>query len=151
MLAGQPCQIKACNTDFGDCDGNAANGCEANLSSINNCGACGVVCSPTPFQKIGKVSARSGGSAMSKSGASKGSFLSGRVLPVPANSQGRRDVASAGTSVPLAAPFGTRAERRVLQLRTALFRPGVRRLAQPSMKFFDHAGLTGTRFADDQD
>ncbi len=36
----------ACATGFGDCDGNAANGCETALdASLTNCGGCGVVCS----------------------------------------------------------------------------------------------------------
>jgi hypothetical protein len=46
QCSGAMCQIKACNTGFGDCDRNAANGCETNLStSVSNCGACGNVCS----------------------------------------------------------------------------------------------------------
>ncbi|MFO0560623.1 MAG: MXAN_6577-like cysteine-rich protein [Polyangiales bacterium] len=37
-----------CATNFTDCDGNAANGCEANTSNdVNNCGRCGTVC-PLP-------------------------------------------------------------------------------------------------------
>ncbi|MDP3274949.1 MAG: MXAN_6577-like cysteine-rich protein [Deltaproteobacteria bacterium] len=39
------CGIGACRTGFGNCDGNAANGCEVNLPSDRaNCGACGNVC-----------------------------------------------------------------------------------------------------------
>jgi hypothetical protein len=39
------CVVASCNAGFGDCDRNSANGCEANLgTSVNNCGACGVVC-----------------------------------------------------------------------------------------------------------
>jgi hypothetical protein len=35
-----------CETGYGDCDGNAENGCETDLSgSLANCGACGVTCS----------------------------------------------------------------------------------------------------------
>ncbi len=34
-----------CAARYGDCDGNFDNGCEAELSTINNCGACGVTCS----------------------------------------------------------------------------------------------------------
>ncbi len=30
----------SCSTGFADCDGNAANGCEASLSSISHCGSC---------------------------------------------------------------------------------------------------------------
>src|SRR5262249_13015416 len=41
------CQVATCNTGFGNCDGNAANGCESNLQTdVNNCGACGTVCGP---------------------------------------------------------------------------------------------------------
>ena len=40
------CTIASCNAGFANCDGNGANGCETNISSnVNNCGACGVVCS----------------------------------------------------------------------------------------------------------
>lgn len=39
------CFIKSCNPGWGDCDGVAANGCEAGLTSDKkNCGACGTVC-----------------------------------------------------------------------------------------------------------
>ncbi|MDP3273782.1 MAG: hypothetical protein Q8Q09_01210 [Deltaproteobacteria bacterium] len=34
-----------CNPEFGNCDGNAANGCEASLNTASNCGACGTACS----------------------------------------------------------------------------------------------------------
>jgi alpha-tubulin suppressor-like RCC1 family protein len=33
-----------CNPGFGDCDGNAVNGCEATLTDATRCGACWVVC-----------------------------------------------------------------------------------------------------------
>ena len=34
-----------CSAGFGDCDGNAANGCEANTKTdAKNCGGCGIVC-----------------------------------------------------------------------------------------------------------
>jgi hypothetical protein len=40
------CVIGTCNAGFGNCDGNQANGCEADLTSdVNNCGACGNGCS----------------------------------------------------------------------------------------------------------
>jgi hypothetical protein len=39
------CGIASCNVGFGNCDGNAANGCETNTqSSVNHCGACGTTC-----------------------------------------------------------------------------------------------------------
>ncbi|MEZ4309307.1 MAG: fibrinogen-like YCDxxxxGGGW domain-containing protein [Polyangiaceae bacterium] len=38
------CGVGACNPGFADCDGQAANGCEASLASPTSCGACGVSC-----------------------------------------------------------------------------------------------------------
>ncbi len=39
------CQIDACQTGFDDCDGLAANGCEANrMTDSANCGGCGTSC-----------------------------------------------------------------------------------------------------------
>ncbi|MBL8684203.1 MAG: hypothetical protein JNK05_33825 [Myxococcales bacterium] len=39
------CAVAACNRGFGDCDRNAANGCETNTLTNNaNCGACGTMC-----------------------------------------------------------------------------------------------------------
>src|SRR5262249_50645227 len=57
-----------------------------------------------------------------------------------------------GTAESLAAPFGNRVQRRVLQeLRTSPFDPTMRRhLEQPGVKFLDQAGFTDARFADDQ-
>src|SRR5207247_2347909 len=41
------CTVAACNSGYGNCDGNAGNGCETNLNTdLNNCGACGTVCTP---------------------------------------------------------------------------------------------------------
>ena len=41
------CVMGACNAGFADCDGNPATGCETNvMSSISNCGGCGVTCPP---------------------------------------------------------------------------------------------------------
>jgi N-acetylmuramoyl-L-alanine amidase len=43
---GGVCGIAQCNSGWSDCDGNATNGCEVNLStSVTNCGSCGKVCS----------------------------------------------------------------------------------------------------------
>ena len=36
--------ISECAAGFGDCDGDATNGCESSLSSVVNCGACGRSC-----------------------------------------------------------------------------------------------------------
>src|SRR5262249_41728736 len=39
------CGLGTCNVGFGNCDANAATGCEANLNTdSNNCGSCGHVC-----------------------------------------------------------------------------------------------------------
>ncbi len=43
--AGSTCGI-ACNAGFGNCDGNAANGCEVDFrTTVTHCGGCGLVCS----------------------------------------------------------------------------------------------------------
>jgi len=42
------CIVTACNEGFGDCDGNAANGCEVDVrASTMHCGTCGTMC-PAP-------------------------------------------------------------------------------------------------------
>jgi hypothetical protein len=41
------CAIGACNAGFGNCDGNAANGCETPLNTTSNCGGCGTMCART--------------------------------------------------------------------------------------------------------
>ncbi|MEZ4302193.1 MAG: DNRLRE domain-containing protein, partial [Polyangiaceae bacterium] len=39
------CQLVACESGFGDCDGDPSNGCEADLNNSGaHCGACGVTC-----------------------------------------------------------------------------------------------------------
>ena len=38
------CSVSACLTGFDNCDGIPANGCETPLTSVQNCGGCGVVC-----------------------------------------------------------------------------------------------------------
>ena len=38
------CQIGSCNTGFGNCDGNQANGCERPLNTTTSCGGCNVPC-----------------------------------------------------------------------------------------------------------
>jgi hypothetical protein len=39
------CAVNSCNPGFGDCNGNPADGCEANLNNNpNNCGMCGTQC-----------------------------------------------------------------------------------------------------------
>ncbi len=38
------CTVAACNTGYGDCDSNPANGCEAPLNTNANCGGCGTAC-----------------------------------------------------------------------------------------------------------
>ena len=91
---------------------------------------------------------------MSRSGASKGRILRRVELDLRQRAFQvrkpplRRHV---GAAEPLAAPFGDRVQRRVLQkLRAAPFDPGVRRVAQPGVKFLDQARLAEARLADDQ-
>ncbi|HTQ04098.1 MAG TPA: hypothetical protein VMI54_09580 [Polyangiaceae bacterium] len=43
------CQID-CAADFGDCDGDPSNGCEASTKDVDNCGSCGNKC-PAPGGK----------------------------------------------------------------------------------------------------
>ena len=43
--AAGACSVASCAANFGNCDGNAANGCETDLRGSNgNCGLCGTVC-----------------------------------------------------------------------------------------------------------
>ncbi len=45
--AGGQCTVGTCAAGFGDCDGMAANGCEADVAgSLLNCGMCGSRCAP---------------------------------------------------------------------------------------------------------
>src|SRR6516164_5534025 len=56
-----------------------------------------------------------------------------------------------GAAEALAAPIGDWMQRRALQkLRTTPFGPGVRRVLQPTLKFFDQARFTQTWLAHDQ-
>jgi hypothetical protein len=41
---GGACAMTACMPGFADCDGNPANGCEADLSSTSTCTACNIAC-----------------------------------------------------------------------------------------------------------
>jgi|GEM_PF-467101 len=41
------CSLGACNAGFGNCDANAANGCETSTTSaVAHCGGCGMACAP---------------------------------------------------------------------------------------------------------
>jgi hypothetical protein len=42
--AGGTCAVAGCDAGFDDCNGTAADGCEAGLTSLPACGACGSVC-----------------------------------------------------------------------------------------------------------
>ena len=44
LCSGGSCALGTCNSGFGNCDGNSANGCESALNSVTSCGACGVAC-----------------------------------------------------------------------------------------------------------
>lgn len=51
------CAVTSCSGSFANCDGNSANGCEANLTSDgNNCGTCGNACGSPPFSNGGSCS-----------------------------------------------------------------------------------------------
>ena len=43
------CTVTTCNTGFGDCDGNASNGCEVDTrTAVSHCGTCGNACPAVP-------------------------------------------------------------------------------------------------------
>lgn len=42
-VSGQ-CEMVSCTPPYEDCDGDRTNGCEVNLSSLSNCGGCGLSC-----------------------------------------------------------------------------------------------------------
>jgi hypothetical protein len=45
LCSAGTCQIGACNPNFANCDGQAANGCEVDTrTNLSNCGGCGQVC-----------------------------------------------------------------------------------------------------------
>jgi hypothetical protein len=45
LCVGGACQMGACQTGWGDCDGDPANGCEVDLTTDpNHCGGCGNLC-----------------------------------------------------------------------------------------------------------
>jgi hypothetical protein len=41
---GGNCHIDTCDSGWGNCDGNDANGCETQLNTLQNCGRCGTAC-----------------------------------------------------------------------------------------------------------
>jgi hypothetical protein len=45
MCTQGSCAIQSCKTGWADCNGDPSDGCEANLLSTDNCGACGNSCS----------------------------------------------------------------------------------------------------------
>ncbi len=44
---GTTCGVASCNPGFADCNATYADGCEASLTSVTSCGACGVPCTRT--------------------------------------------------------------------------------------------------------
>lgn len=47
VCSDQQCKMDVCEEGFEDCDDSDANGCEADLASIETCGSCGVTCDST--------------------------------------------------------------------------------------------------------
>ncbi len=45
LCSASSCQMGTCSPGYGDCTGGAADGCETALTTVTNCGACGVGCS----------------------------------------------------------------------------------------------------------
>ncbi len=60
------CAITTCDEGFDDCDGDASNGCEADLASTTSCGECGTLCDPA--NGIGVCTDRSCGIASCSTG-----------------------------------------------------------------------------------
>jgi hypothetical protein len=57
-VAGR-CAVARCDAAFGDCDGDAANGCETDLRvSVSHCTACGAACPARPASLQGCVAGR---------------------------------------------------------------------------------------------
>jgi hypothetical protein len=54
------CTINRCATGFADCDGAAADGCEARLDLDGNCGGCGVACAAADGCHLGRCVATGG-------------------------------------------------------------------------------------------
>ncbi|MBN1774216.1 MAG: hypothetical protein JXB32_23355, partial [Deltaproteobacteria bacterium] len=40
------CAVSSCNAGWGDCNATAADGCERSLTTLTDCGGCGMACSP---------------------------------------------------------------------------------------------------------
>ena len=58
------CGAGACVPGFADCNGLPADGCEANLQTVNDCGACGVKCPMLPNADMACVSGVCSGTCM---------------------------------------------------------------------------------------
>lgn len=56
------CVILACDEGWADCDGNPANGCEADLSRTSTCGACDVSCGGSSASTASSLCVDQGGS-----------------------------------------------------------------------------------------
>jgi hypothetical protein len=63
------CSISACLQGYGNCDGNAENGCESDLTSVTNCGTCGNDCTALlGLPHVGFASCSNGGCVVNCSG-----------------------------------------------------------------------------------
>jgi hypothetical protein len=61
-----------CSEGFGDCDGNASNGCESSYLSVSHCGGCGLDCAKTVFNVFQPLCTATGCSYNSSSGFNAG-------------------------------------------------------------------------------
>jgi hypothetical protein len=44
VCSGGTCQVVTCVPGYADCDGDPADGCETSLTTVNDCGGCGIRC-----------------------------------------------------------------------------------------------------------
>src|SRR5690606_26750331 len=64
--SGGACAVSGCNANLQDCDGDYANGCEADLTTVDHCGACNNACDfgPNTVATCGAMGCEYAGCAM---------------------------------------------------------------------------------------
>ena len=84
---GSLCSVSACQPGFDNCDGVVVNGCEASLTTTQNCGACGHVCPANNICSAGAcVSSPNSPLSLTVSGTPSAGFInSQRPVTVTAN------------------------------------------------------------------